>query len=208
MRYFNNKGYKVEGIDISDYGIKKNNKKLIKKCDFGEIDLLLDEKINKKKKYNIIFIGNILEHLLDPEKFFSRINKLSTKKKTFIIVTVPNDFSRLQKELLISYKIKSNYWLVPPEHINYFNNKSIVKFLSSNGWEELVSFADFPIEWFLVNKHSNYKSKKIGKDIFSGIKFLEKVLYKSNKIKDIFNFYKSLANIQMGRNITVIAKRL
>jgi hypothetical protein len=96
---------------------------------------------------------------------------------------------------------------MPPEHINYFNLRSLNNFISKKGWKLVDKFSDFPIEWFLSNRHSNYKAKKIGKDIFEGIKFIESTIYKNNQKSCIKNFYKSIADIGMGRNITCIFKK-
>lgn len=132
---------------------------------------------------------------------------LSIPKKSYLVVIVPNDFSFFQKSLFEKNKVKSRYWIAPPDHINYFNLRSLNNFICQKGWKLVDKFSNFPIEWFLSNKHSNYKAKKIGKDVFEGIKFIETVIYKNNSKKCIKNFYKSLADIGMGRDITCIFKK-
>ena len=207
LDYFYKKEFNVQGIDFSDYGIKKHNKKLLKFAEFGDLYKLLNIKIKKKQSFDVFFASNILEHLNNLEKFFKYLNMLSISKKSYLVVIVPNDFSFFQKSLLKKNKIKSRYWICPPEHISYFSLKSLNNFISQKGWKLVDKFSDFPIEWFLSNRHSNYKEKKIGKDIFEGIKFIETTIYKNNKKKNIKNFYKSIADIGMGRNITCIFKK-
>lgn len=208
LDYFYKKKFNVQGIDFSDYGIKRHNKKMSKFVEFGNLYKLLNIKIKNKQKFDIFFASNILEHLNNLEKFFKYLNMLSIQKKTYLIVIVPNDFSFFQKSLFKKNKIKSRYWICPPEHISYFNLRSLSNFISQKGWKLVDSFSDFPIEWFLSNRHSNYKEKKIGKDIFEGIKFIEDTIFKNSSKKYIKNFYKSIADIGMGRNITCIFKKI
>ena len=207
LAYFFKKKFNIQGIDFSDYAIKKHNKKLLKFVEFGDLYKILNTKIQKKQLFDVFFVSNILEHLNDVEKFFKNLNMLSIKKKSYLVVIVPNDFSYLQKNLFKQNKIKSRYWVCPPQHINYFNLTSLSNFISQKGWKLVDKFSDFPIEWFLSNRHSNYKTKKIGRDIFQGIKFIEAAIYKNNSKKYIKNFYRSIADIGMGRNITCIFKK-
>ena len=207
LDYFYKKKFNVQGIDFSDYGVKKHNKNMLKIVEFGDLYKVLNVKIKKKQLFDVFFVSNILEHIDNVEKFFKYLNILSIRKKSYLVVIVPNDFSFFQKSLFKKNKIKSRYWICPPEHINYFNLRSLNNFISKKGWKIVDKFSDFPIEWFLSNRHSNYKAKKIGKDIFEGIKFIESTIYKNNQKSCIKNFYKSIADIGMGRNITCIFKK-
>ena len=51
---------------------------------------------------------------------FKKQNK--KKKNAMFLITIPNDFSELQKK---TFKIvKKKYWLTYPEHLNYIDKKN------------------------------------------------------------------------------------
>ena len=70
-------------------------------------------------------------------------------------MTVPSDYSTLQTELL-ERDLTDATWYCPPQHLSYFSYDSLVALLEATGFEVEVRMADFPIEVFLFNEHSNY----------------------------------------------------
>ena len=57
-------------------------------------------------------------------------------KKGLIFTSVANDFSQIQS-MALSHT-KNPWWLMPPEHYNYFNIPTIKNFLTHNG----ITFKD------------------------------------------------------------------
>ena len=63
--------------------------------------------------------------------------------------------------------------------------------------------ADFPIDIFLLNSHSNYiKNKSLGKEAHRSRVALENLL-SQNSSAEINDFYSAMAKIGLGRDITI-----
>lgn len=75
----------------------------------------------KERKYDIVLLSHVLEHLLDPIKWIINISN-SLKKKGLLIIEVPND-----NEYFInrSYLERNNRNDEP--HITFFNSQSLIK---------------------------------------------------------------------------------
>jgi len=71
-------------------------------------------------------------------------------------ITVPNDFSPLQLMARAEGHIDRDFWLAPPQHLNYFEAASLTALLNRLGFEIRLGYASFPIDWFLFHPGSNY----------------------------------------------------
>lgn len=112
--------------------------------------------------YDFVWVSNVLEHVINPIETLVEINKILAKKGV-LVITVPNDFSNLQDILYKQGVLSREYWVVPPEHLNYFNKESLKNIAELLNLKYIKSLGDFPIEWFLLNENSNYiKNKNIG----------------------------------------------
>ena len=79
---------KLNGFDYSKYAIEKAKKKLIyQKADLKVSNL---ENFNSKKKYDFIFISEVLEHIKDDFEALRKITSFLNKKGK-IIISVPFD---------------------------------------------------------------------------------------------------------------------
>ena len=120
LKYFKLKGWTVTGIEKSSESLDKKNKFLKKNIITGNATEIIKQLISKDLKYDLVVLNNVLEHLLEPELILKLLKKL-LKKNGILSINVPNDESLLQKFLLKKNLIKKNYWVVYPDHINYFN---------------------------------------------------------------------------------------
>ena len=100
-----------------------------------DIKKLNIEQISKlgNLKFDVIYSHGVLEHLRKPIEY---INLLRTylKKRGIIFSSVANDFNLFQYSYTHRKKIKP-WWIIPPEHINYFNISSIQKLFHKNGFK-------------------------------------------------------------------------
>ncbi len=104
IEFFEKKGYKTDGIDL--YSTKK-----IIKCDMSR---LLHHKYFKKKKYDIIFGMEALEHCLNFEKLLKAINKMCKKYCIFMgpvlgskIIPIPDTWDCNFQPFMFSENIKN-----------------------------------------------------------------------------------------------------
>jgi SAM-dependent methyltransferase len=202
LEYFRLNQWIVEGLDYSDAGVKRANPGCLDFLLVGDIPNLLNQKVDKAEKYDLIMLTNVLEHLLDPLCLLEQLKSLLSKNGV-ISITVPNDFSMLQEYLIDSEKVDSDYWVTIPDHLFYFDNKSLWKTCENMGYVCHDILADFPIDIFLLNSHSNYiKNKSLGKEAHRSRVALENLL-SQNSPAEINDFYSSMAKIGLGRDITI-----
>jgi len=122
--------YKLYGIEFS----KKRQIKLKKL----KIKILRENKFERlRNSFNVIKLDQVLEHIDDLDKFLVMINKLSTKKKRLLIISVPD--GRKVIENFNSY-IYSKGPIQPLEHLNCFSNKSLVKLMQKFGYKRIDLF--------------------------------------------------------------------
>ncbi len=156
-----------KSIDVYDF--KKPNKSIKSfKCNIFTGDI---EKINLKKKYDIIFFLHTLEHLPNPLKAINKIkDTLADKGKIFI--EVPN----------FDYFIKKMpHYAIFHQHLNMYD---------LNNLKNLFKLADLTIEKIFRNKDVIFcsiikknQSKKIIKvNLNNKFKILKKNLLKQKKL--------------------------
>ena len=191
------------GVDFSLENLVKKNKSKIK-----FVSMSAENFIKKDlKKFDVITLNNVLEHVPDPINFM-KILKKNIKKNAYIIMTLPNDFSDLQKETNQRVNRK-NYWLCAPEHLNYFNKKSFIYFSNKIGFKVIDAISDFPIELFLLKKDFDYtRNPKIGKKIHLLRCEIMTYFKKNHSIKNIYDFLKIIYELNIGRDNTYLIKKI
>ena len=194
---------KVVGVDFSNKQLKY---KLNTNTNFISEEPI--EYISKSNNFNfqIITLNNIIEHALEPTKIFTELKKKITKK-ALVLVSLPNDFSKLQMYLNQNKLIKKKYWLSYPDHLNYFNSQNFKKYINSIGFKIIDAIADFPIELLLFEKNFNYIEKPIGKNAHSLRCHFVNYLCRTHNMNDIINFFKSLYLNDIGRNNYFLLKK-
>lgn len=201
LAFFKEKGWSVKGIDFSSAGIESKNPECLSNLVTGDIFNLLKEEINDEQNYNIIWLQNVLEHVIDPIELLGYLRSLISPEG-MVVVTVPNDCSITQLSALKYKYISEKYWVVAPDHLNYFNYESLLNIAEATGWKCKDILADFPIDWYLFHPGSNYISNKnLGKSAHKARVQLENIIHEK-PIDDVINFWSALAKVGFGRDIT------
>lgn len=126
-RYFVD-GNSVLGIDIDEISLNKASKNLGIRT--MPVDLNGDWKILNGEKFNIIFAGEILEHLYFPEKILTHVVEfLDNNGDSLFIGSVPNAFS-LKNRFRYMLGTKKYTPLSDPTHINQFSYVELKQLLS------------------------------------------------------------------------------
>jgi 2-polyprenyl-3-methyl-5-hydroxy-6-metoxy-1,4-benzoquinol methylase len=199
-------GLQVTGVDFSDFAISKLNPHLLPHFRAGNVNETLDQLIKENKKFELIWLDNVLEHSPDPKSLLEKCLQLS-QPKTVLVAEVPNDFSPVQLHLLEQKKIDKSFWVVPPDHISYFNKKGLSSLCSKLGWKPKFFFSDFPIELFLFNENTNYQKKRdVGKSCHNARVAIEGLLIDQGQDKAL-DVFSSLAEAGFGRQIIGIFRR-
>ncbi|NEO02723.1 MAG: class I SAM-dependent methyltransferase [Moorea sp. SIO3I7] len=163
LAFFRDLGGKVKGIDFSSYGLHSQNPSCADSLVTGDIFQLLEDEISSGNKYEIVWLQNVLEHVIDPLGLLESLRAL-VAPKGITVVTVPNDFSIVQKKALEKHYIDRKFWVVPPDNLSYFDYDSLLKTVNATGWKCVDIIGDFPIDWFLFHPFANYvNDKNVGK---------------------------------------------
>ena len=204
LAYFANKNFEVGGLDFSSAGISKQNPDFIGCVETGNLFDLLENKSFHSQKYAVILLQNVLEHVVDPLALLQLVKQL-LEPSGLAIITVPNDFSLTQKYLFEEGCIDREFWVCPPDHLSYFDYESLQSILVHSGYVVHDLISDFPIDWYLFHPGSNYiKDSSNGKPAHFSRVIIENMLH-SNDISKVVSFYRSLAQLGAGRDLTVVA---
>lgn len=208
MSFMNRRKWTVTGLDYSDAGIKLHNPTLQDRLHKGDFLDALASLVDRGLQFDLIYLGNVLEHVPTPEDLLKRVSALSSEDG-LIQIRVPNDFSKLQLGLIEAKSVDRPYWVAIPDHLQYFESKSLENFVESGGFAIKDAFSSFPIDWFLANEQSNYVADSTkGKAAHNARLLLEVILAESNSETDLLNFYRSLYQVGMGRDLTLTIQTL
>lgn len=205
LKTFYNAGCVVTGVDFTSFAISRFNKGLKKYFFEDDIINFVNKCISTKRKFDIVNLTNVIEHVIEPEKLLFSIKKLLSRKG-IIVVTFPNDFSELHNLLLSKRLISHPFWVASPDHISYFNKESFSKMSKRLGFDQLLFCADFPIDLFLLNETSNYvNDRSKGKQAhLARVDFIN-MINKMNK-NTVIDFLTSMGELGIGRNLTAFLR--
>ena len=196
-------GFDVEGLDFSDFGMKKFHPELLDKLDVGDAFRLLEKRLDDGRVADICVLQNVLEHVIDPKDLLQRIRAVLAADGVAAI-TVPNDYSRVQQRAIELGMVDSEYWFLPPQHLHYFNMNSLKALVEAQGFQVINAYGDFPIEMFLFHPGSNYaRNPDVGREAHRARLALD-LLLAENGLESYYDFCRAMAACGVGRNITVI----
>jgi len=201
LAYFRKNGYEVKGIDFSSAGVESKNPDCMDVLSTGDVFKLLEEEISSGNKYDVVWLQNVLEHVLDPVALLKSLRKL-VSSKGIAVITVPNDCSVVQREALKRKHIDRAFWIAPPDHLSYFDYSSLRNIAVASEWQCADIYGDFPIDWYLFHPGSNYvMNNLLGKDVHKARIQIENLL-SEQPIENVIDFWRSIAKVGMGRCIT------
>jgi 2-polyprenyl-3-methyl-5-hydroxy-6-metoxy-1,4-benzoquinol methylase len=207
LSFFRKQGWSVRGIDFSTAGIISKNPDCLDALINGDIFSLLRSEIIAENTYEVVWLQNVLEHVLSPLDLLKSLQSL-VAPGGLLVVTVPNDCSVTQIDALNAKHIDYPFWVGPPAHLSYFDSSSLVNAASHTGWECLELLGDFPIEWFIFHSGSNYvRDPQLGKASHKARVRIENLIHRQ-PIDNVINFWSALAHIGMGRTITAFLTHL
>jgi 2-polyprenyl-3-methyl-5-hydroxy-6-metoxy-1,4-benzoquinol methylase len=201
LSFFSKKGIKSLGVDFSDFGIKNQNPDQLTNFRQGNVLTEIDKLIAEEKTFDLLWLDNVLEHVINPENLLKKCYQLCNPEG-FVIIEVPNDFSNYQNFLLSEELIKKQHWQITPDHLNYFSPESLTNICNGFGFELTSQMTDFPIQLFLLNDNSNYyENPSNGKQAHKSRLLFEKYLKSANSDEQIVKLYEVLHETGLGRQI-------
>ncbi|WP_218940102.1 class I SAM-dependent methyltransferase [Denitrobaculum tricleocarpae] len=194
-------GWDVEGIDHSIEGVRGMNPDQLKNVRQGNLFRLLEDCVAAGSAYDIVWLGNVLEHVRNPVDLMRSIRAI-VKPSGLLVATVPNDGTPYHEELFDSGAIPDRFWIAIPDHLSYFTRESLARTAEATGWMVRKMQGDFPIDLFLSHPGSNYVADRAqGGSAHSARLTLEAMIGRAGT--DAANeFYTALAGVGLGRNLT------
>lgn len=205
LAFFREQGWSVKGIDFSSAGVQSKNSGCMDVLVTGDVFALLQAEITANKTYDVVWLQNVLEHVLDPLALLKSLRKLIAPGG-LAVVTVPNDCSITQRAALAHQHIDSAFWVAPPDHLAYFDHVSLTNAANETGWECVEMIGDFPVDWFLFHPGSNYvRDKSAGKAAHKARVQIENLIHEQ-PIENVIRFWSATAKLGIGRGITAFLR--
>lgn len=201
LLFFKNKGFNVSGLEPCIEGVEYAASQNLKVFHGGIEDI----ENTVEEKYDVVTMFNVLEHLREPERVIEFIRENMLNENGLIIIEVPNEFNDFQTIANEEYKL-NEWWVVPPNHINYFTASSLEAMVKDKSFEIVNKQASFPLEIFMLFGDVYVGNQDLGREIHLKRVQFEKLMNKYNKTEKMNSFYEKLADMDLGRQITLIAK--
>jgi SAM-dependent methyltransferase len=195
--FFKNKGLDVSGIELSPEGFEyaQSQGLDVYKGGIDEFDIV-------NRRFDIVTLINVLEHLRNPLDVLVNIRKSLLKENGLLVIDVPNDFNDFQTVANEEYDLKK-WWVCPPNHINYFSCSSLSSLVDTAGYEVVKKETSFPLEMFMLFGDVYVGNGDIGKQCHKKRVKFEQLMRKYDKKEKLNKFYEALAELDLGRNAIV-----
>lgn len=192
------RGWKVLGFEPSKQAYDYSKKLGVSVVN----DFYTAKKIEKYGKFDVVFLSLVLEHLPDPISLLQEVKK-ALKLNGILCILSPNDYNPLQKILKDDLGFKP-WWVVPLQHINYFNFKSVKSFLKRGGFKIKDLYGTFPMEYFLLSGDNYVGNSTLGRQMHRKRKEFEINLHRNNP-KLLNSLYSQFAKVSIGREFIILA---
>ena len=97
---------------------------------------------------DVLILRLVLEHVRNPAELLETARK-GLRDGGLIVVEVPNDFNLLQVAAQDALDL-DQWWVTAPDHINYFDFKSLEHLLEGVGFRVIHRSTSYPMELFLL----------------------------------------------------------
>ena len=201
LLYFEAKGVEVSGLEPSPEGVAYARSKGLDVYEAG-ID---DFSVTKEKRFDVVMMLNVLEHLSHPHETLKSIQKNLLNPGGIVVIEVPNEFSDFQTAAVAEHNL-DEWWVCPPHHLNYFSSSSLKSLLEQCDYEVEHIQGSFPMELFLLMGDVYVGNQELGKKCHNKRVEFEKIMRKHNKTEKLMLFYQALAELDLGRTSLVFAR--
>lgn len=206
LSFFKRKGFSVLGLDYTSAGVVNHNNDVLDNLVIGDIYASIDNLIFDGVSYDVVNMDCVLEHVTDPLELLRKVYKLLANDGV-IVVTVPNDFSVLQKYFYDNKIITKPYWVESPDHISYFNNDGLKNICNDAGLYCVDLLSGYMNEFFLFNPLTNYvEDKSTGKSChFARVK--QEILFQNISPVKTIAMYRAMGDMGLGRVLIGVFKK-
>jgi 2-polyprenyl-3-methyl-5-hydroxy-6-metoxy-1,4-benzoquinol methylase len=200
LHYFHRKGASCYGFDPAPEAAEYGRSQGLNVVTAGMETMDVFE----GKKFDVVTLFNVLEHLADPVAVLTEIRTRVLKPGGLLIIDVPNEFNAFQTCAREVHNL-SEWWVAPPAHLNYFSRDSLVQLLEGTDYQVKLTEASFPLEMFLLFGDNYVNDRVLGKQCHQRRVAFELNLRKNGYGQVLEKFYQSLAELNLGRQVLAYA---
>jgi len=200
LLYFREKGMSVSGLDPSPEGVDYARRQGLQVYQAG----IEDFSCAGSARFDVVTLLNVLEHLRDPGRTLKSIKEQLLKPSGMLVIDVPNEFNDFQTIANAEYQL-GEWWVCPPNHLNYFSVTSLKQFLNACGFDVIDCESSFPMELFLLIGDVYVGNGELGKVCHQKRVRFESLMRKYGKGKKLIEFYRALAELDLGRQVVCYA---
>lgn len=200
--FMKNKGLDVAGLEVAPEAVSFLQQQCLDVVQTDINDNMAT--LTNGKKYHIVTLLNVLEHLCNPADMLKNIREHLLMPGGCIVIDVPNEFNVLQTSADTIYNL-GQWWISYPVHVNYFSVSSLTKLLQACGYNVQSQYGSFPMELFLLMGEQYVGNAEIGKQCHKKRVTFELNMRKAGKSQELKKFYTALAQCNFGRQIVCFA---
>ncbi|GAB3658490.1 hypothetical protein GCM10027594_29850 [Hymenobacter agri] len=201
LDYFQRQGWDVLGLDFSSFSLEQFHPGLRGRLRAGDLYDGLQELITEGRQFDVLWLDNVLEHVIDPAELLRRCRAL-TRLGGVLMVDVPNDFSPLQQHLLATGHIDRPFWVALPDHLSYFGAAGLRNLAAATGWRTARVLGDQPIDLNLFNPATNYvMDRTAGKAAHQSRLEQDNFLLRTAPLPAVAAYYEAMAGVGLGRSV-------
>lgn len=200
------RGWDVTGVDYQSSPVKAFNPEVVDRVVAEDPNAYLDRLVAAGEKREVLVLQNVLEHVLQPEDLLRKLQALLSDDGC-LLVQVPNDFSALQDLAATQGRIDREYWFLPPQHLNYFNESNLPSVAKSGGFEIVDGITDFPIEIYLWGDEKNYTTDQAKGKFAHQARVSLDLFFARDGLLKYLAFYRAAFGVGLGRNICAVLKK-
>lgn len=196
-------GWRVKGVEPSQKAARYSKQEL--DLDVENI-FLKEETAPSLGQFDVVHMGEVLEHLPDPAGMLKIAHDLISPGGLLTLI-VPNDFNPLQMMLRDHVGLQP-WWVAPPHHLNYFSHESLRKLVERVGFELVHMESTFPIDMFLVMGKNYVGNDPLGREVHALRKAFDQNLLESGSVDLRRKLYSAFAGLRLGREVVLYARKL
>lgn len=200
LLYFRERGFDVTGLEPSKEGAEYGASQGIPVVRAGIENMPRD----LGKRFDAVTLLNVLEHLREPARALTEIRERYLKPNGVLAIDVPNEFNDFQTTANKIHNL-GEWWVHAPVHLNYFSPGSLRKLLEHCGYRVIHAEASFPLEMFLLWNDVYVGNGELGSEVHKKRMAFELNMTHNGKLDKLKKFYAALADIELGRQVTMYA---
>lgn len=141
------RGWDILGIEPARDAARYARDELGLKVFEAPVDKILE--LTSSASVDVIYSHGVIEHLQKPISYLRDACKVLQEQSGVIFTSAANDFSLYQAAAVRTLDLQP-WWIIAPEHLNYFTTKTIVSVHENIGFISTDVRTSFPIDQFLL----------------------------------------------------------